>query len=166
MKKSQLVNIIKEELRGYSKYLGKTKGGTSDEFMQILTKIALGAEPENSADLNKADSGNKDADKVYEGVGSLMTLEGLIEYIQGLQSDTAIKMPRIFPGGFSSDQLVEFSPEEAVVKLTELLDSPKHSSAEFKLTQDMPKFKHISLEISDEEMRRLDKAVRGAGSLD
>ena len=42
MKKSQLVRLIKEELQGYSKYLGKTKGGTSDEFMQILTKIAKG----------------------------------------------------------------------------------------------------------------------------
>lgn len=42
MKKSQLAELVREELRGYSKYIGKTKGGTSDEFMRILTKIAKG----------------------------------------------------------------------------------------------------------------------------
>ncbi len=60
MKKSQLVKIIKEELQGYSKYLGKTKGGTSDEFMQILTAIAKG-EDKYEGDPDK---GNKILDKV------------------------------------------------------------------------------------------------------
>jgi hypothetical protein len=59
MRKSQLVKIIKEELQGYSKYLGKTKGGTSDEFMQILTKIAKG-EDKYEGDPHK---GNKILDK-------------------------------------------------------------------------------------------------------
>ena len=59
MKKSQLVKIIKEELQGYSKYLGKTKGGTSDEFMQILTAIAKG-EDKYEGDPDK---GNKILDK-------------------------------------------------------------------------------------------------------
>ena len=38
--KSIVSEIIKEELQGYSKYIGKTKGLTSDELSQILTKIA------------------------------------------------------------------------------------------------------------------------------
>lgn len=52
MKKSQLIKLIQEELQGYSKYLGKTKGGTSDEFMQILTKIAKGR-PEDKQEGDK-----------------------------------------------------------------------------------------------------------------
>jgi hypothetical protein len=80
MKRSQLVEIIKEELKGYSKYLGTTKGGTSDEFMQILTKIAKGpgeykgdpdkgnrildkANPDNVARINRGEK------PVYEGEG-------------------------------------------------------------------------------------------------
>lgn len=81
MKKSKLVQIIKEELRGYSKYLGKTKGGTSDEFMQILTKIAKGedkyeGDPEKGNKiLDKANPENVDRilrgeKPVYEGEGA------------------------------------------------------------------------------------------------
>lgn len=82
MKKSQLIRLIQEELQGYSKYLGKTKGGTSDEFMRILTKIAKGEEKEKyqgdaergNAILDKANQDNVDRiirgeDPVYEGEG-------------------------------------------------------------------------------------------------
>jgi hypothetical protein len=57
MKRSQLQQIIREEFQGYSKYLGKTKGGTSDEFNQILTKIAKGG-PQGDAER-----GNKVLDR-------------------------------------------------------------------------------------------------------
>lgn len=66
MKKSQLRELIREELQGYSKYLGKTKGGTPDEFMQILTKMAKGedryeGDPERgNAILDKANQDNVD----------------------------------------------------------------------------------------------------------
>ena len=42
MKKSELKRIIQEELKGYSKYApgGETKGGTTDDFRNILTTIA------------------------------------------------------------------------------------------------------------------------------
>jgi hypothetical protein len=60
MKKSQLVKLIQEELRGYSPQIGRTKGGTSDEFMQILTKIAKG-EDKYEGDPDK---GNKIPDNV------------------------------------------------------------------------------------------------------
>lgn len=82
MKKSELRQVIKEELQGYSKYLGKTKGGTSDEFMQILTKIAKETEEEEyegdpkrgNAILDKANPDNVDRilrgeDPIYEGEG-------------------------------------------------------------------------------------------------
>jgi hypothetical protein len=81
MKRSQLVGIIKEELQGYSKYLGKTKGGTPDEFMQILTKIAKGEDEKYQGDpqrgnaiLDKANPDNVDRilrgeDPIYEGEG-------------------------------------------------------------------------------------------------
>lgn len=78
MKKSQLAELIREELRGYSKYIGKTKGGTSDEFMRILTKIAKGdgrkyeGDPKKgNAILDKANPDNVDRitrgeDPIYE----------------------------------------------------------------------------------------------------
>jgi len=44
MKKSQLRELILKEITGYSKYApgGTTKGGTTDDFMKILTAIAKG----------------------------------------------------------------------------------------------------------------------------
>jgi hypothetical protein len=51
MKKSELKRIIQEELKGYSKYApgGETKGGTTDDFRNILTTIAKqGTEEEKS----------------------------------------------------------------------------------------------------------------------
>lgn len=88
MKKSQLVALIREELQGYSKYLGKTKGGTSDEFMQILTKIAKGVEPEKyqgdaergNAILDKANPDNVDRitrgeDPIYEENSNIESIE-------------------------------------------------------------------------------------------
>lgn len=81
MKRSQLVSIIKEELRGYSKYLGKTKGGTPDEFMQILTKIAKGEDEKYQGDpdkgnevLNRADQ--KDIDAILNGTYKMQEGEG------------------------------------------------------------------------------------------
>jgi hypothetical protein len=38
--KQTIKEIIQEEIQGYSKYIGKTKGLTSDELTRILTKIA------------------------------------------------------------------------------------------------------------------------------
>ena len=65
MKKSELKRIIQEELKGYSKYApgGETKGGTTDDFRNILTTIAKSvpkeddskeeAISENSIDFNE-----------------------------------------------------------------------------------------------------------------
>ena len=84
MKKSELRQIIKKELQGYSKYLGKTKGGTSDEFMQILTKIAKGADEgdaeRGNAILDKANPDNVDRitrgeDPIYEEASNIESVE-------------------------------------------------------------------------------------------
>jgi len=50
MKKSELKRIIQEELKGYSKYApgGETKGGTTDDFRNILTTIAKSVPKEDS----------------------------------------------------------------------------------------------------------------------
>lgn len=58
MKKSQLVQLIREELRGFSKYApqGVTKGGTTDDFMQILTAIAKGDTKNYQGDPDKGEN--------------------------------------------------------------------------------------------------------------
>lgn len=80
MKRSQLAEIIREELQGYSKYIGKTKGGTPEEFMQILTAIAKGTEEgdaeRGNAILDKANPDNVDRitrgeDPIYEEVSDV-----------------------------------------------------------------------------------------------
>ena len=42
MKRSELREIVLEAMKGYSKYAqgGETKGGTTDDFRNILTAIA------------------------------------------------------------------------------------------------------------------------------
>lgn len=47
MKKSELVKLVKEELRGWSPQIGQTKGLTPDTLTKILTKIAKGEEDED-----------------------------------------------------------------------------------------------------------------------
>lgn len=88
MKRSQLAEIIREELQGYSKYIGKTKGGTPEEFMQILTKIAKGVDSEKyegdpekgNAILDKANPDNVDRisrgeDPIYEEASNIESVE-------------------------------------------------------------------------------------------
>ena len=54
MKKSQLIKLVKEELKGYSKYAqdGTTKGGTTADFMKILTTIAKQPSPHELPDFS------------------------------------------------------------------------------------------------------------------
>jgi len=52
MKKSELKKIILEEMKGYSKYTpgGETKGGTTDDFRNILTTIAKSVPKEDDSE--------------------------------------------------------------------------------------------------------------------
>jgi hypothetical protein len=175
MKKSELRQIIKEELQGYSKYLGKTKGGTSDEFMQILTKIAKGAgegdAERGNAILDKANPDNVDRitrgeDPIYEGEGDTMDLQQLIDYIKELSPEVQLWVPTLYPGGFGKDQQTRRTVDQAVQSLTDVLDSPDHNQEMFKLTQDSPTFKSFSVIVSPEELERRTAMVRSMGSLD
>lgn len=133
MKRSQLVDIIKEELQGYSKYIGKTKGGTPDEFMQILTKIAKGDDEKYQGDpqrgnaiLDKANPDNVDRitrgeDPIYEGEGAtnifskhphikdllnaMINTDGTVELqVYGTKGGLPIKQTAAIP-------LAQFTPE-------------------------------------------------------
>ena len=133
MKRSQLVNIIKEELQGYSKYIGKTKGGTPDEFMQILTKIAKGEDEKYEGDpqrgnaiLDKANPDNvaritRGEDPIYEGEGAtnifskhphikdilnaMINTDGTVELqVYGTKGGLPIKQTAAIP-------LAQFTPE-------------------------------------------------------
>lgn len=57
MKKSELKRIIQEELKGYSKYTpgGETKGGTTDDFRNILTTIAKSVPKEEASNIERLD---------------------------------------------------------------------------------------------------------------
>ena len=50
MKKSELRELVLEAMKGYSKYApdGETKGGTTDDFRNILTTIAKSVPKEDS----------------------------------------------------------------------------------------------------------------------
>lgn len=133
MKRSQLVSIIKEELQGYSKYIGKTKGGTPDEFMQILTKIAKGEDEKYQGDpqrgnaiLDKANPDNvaritRGEDPIYEGEGTtnifskhphikdilnaMINTDGTVELqVYGTKGGLPIKQTAAIP-------LAQFTPE-------------------------------------------------------
>ena len=179
MKRSQLVELIREELQGYSKYIGKTKGGTPDEFMQILTKIAKGTDEEEyegdaekgHAILDKANPENvaritRGEDPIYEGEGDTMDLQQLIDYIKELSPEVQLWVPTLYPGGFGKDQQTRRTVDQAVEALTGVLDSPDHNQEMFKLTQDSPTFKSFSVVQSPEELARRTAMVRSMGSLD
>lgn len=55
MKRSQLRELVLEAMKGYSKYTpdGETKGGTTDDFRNILTKIAKGHPEEDKEPINE-----------------------------------------------------------------------------------------------------------------
>lgn len=54
MKKSELINLVREELKGYSPQIGQTKGLTTDTMTKILTKIARGDDkPTNVKNVRK-----------------------------------------------------------------------------------------------------------------
>ena len=175
MKKSQLAEIIREELQGYSQYIGKTKGGTPEEFMQILTAIANGTEKgdakRGNAILDKANPQNVDRitrgeDPIYEGEGNTMDLQQLIDYIKELSPEVQLWVPTIYPGGFGKDQQTRRTVDQAVQGLTDVLDNPDHNETQFELTQDSPTFKSFSVVISPEELERRTAMVRSMGPLD
>lgn len=92
MKRSELREIVLEAMKGYSPQVGQTKGGTTDDFRNILTAIAKGRPEEDSeeasarrghASLDKANPENvarilRGEKPVYEGEGEEKTYR--VEY--------------------------------------------------------------------------------------
>ena len=115
MKKSQLRKAVQEALQGYSKYAkdGVTKGGTTDDFRNILTAIAKGR-PEEESEEQRAKRGHAILDKantdnvaritrgekpVYEGAEQDYTV---IFYVNDMDYDWDVKAT---------------SPENAIAKV-------------------------------------------------
>lgn len=126
MKKSQLVQLIREELRGFSKYApqGVTKGGTTDDFMQILTRIAKGDKEKYQGDPDK---GNKILDKANpENVERILRGEDPI-YKESIFSPNYVTNLR--PEGSWNDliNVMVYSQEEGGYKVSlEIFTSTGH----------------------------------------
>lgn len=80
MKRSQLKEIVVEAMKGYSPQTGETKGGTTDDFRNILTKIAKGRPEEDSKE--QPQDLQEDADRAR--AKDLGTLRGALMHIQTL----------------------------------------------------------------------------------
>jgi hypothetical protein len=207
MKKSQLVELIKEELRGQSnvkakptlqpstdkntkivsilsellKEIGETHPihkKINDKLKQIATS---GYEDEEDRYVGDPKKGHDLMDKVsqetidavvngtykmQEGEGDTMSLSQLVDYVKGLSPEVRLYIPTIYPGGFGKGQQTVTTVEQAVEKLTNLLDSSDHNETQFKLTEDDPTFKKFSVVETPEELARRSDMVRSMGSLD
>jgi hypothetical protein len=123
MKKSELKRIIQEELQGYSNHIGKTKGGTSDEFMRILTAIAKGVDQEEyegdaergNAILDKANPDNvaritRGEDPIYEEASNKVSIM--------LDDLTVDKIKEVFPNfGEKYGQLSFPNPSDSLTQI-------------------------------------------------
>lgn len=73
MKKSELRELVLEAMKGYSKYApdGETKGGTTDDFRNILTTIAKSVPKEDSEEKSISEEAtnvkNVEISYVYPG---------------------------------------------------------------------------------------------------
>jgi ABC-type transport system substrate-binding protein len=175
MKKSQLVQLIREELRGFSKYApqGVTKGGTTDDFMQILTRIAKGDKEKYQGDpdrgnklLDKANPENvkrilRGEDPIYEDKHQTYSKSEVIRYLSELDPNTEVKIPDILPKGFSPNVGWRTTAQEAVQALQQA-----KSDGQFELLQDLPKYKNFSLVQTPQQLQAREKLVRGMGPLD
>lgn len=121
MKKSQLRKIILEELKGYSKYVpgGVTKGGTTDDFHQILTTIAKSGQEEedHSEDMNE-----NSEEKTYEVSYEFRTgrygddIDGDTVEVQATSEEEAIEKVKKDPIKYNLPRLILQSSFRAKVK--------------------------------------------------
>ena len=90
MKRSQLKELILKEITGYSKYApgGTTKGGTTDDFRNILTAIAKERPEEKEKYQGDPVRGNKILDRGNPNIpldevdGQLYSKDDAIAYIE------------------------------------------------------------------------------------
>jgi len=131
MKKSQLVQVIKEAIKGYSKYAqgGQTQGGTTDDFRNILTAIAKG-HPEEDSEEASIKRGNAILDKANpENVARISRGEKPIYEQEADQKYTVY-----FSVGEGDDDVdvTASSPEEAIEKV-------KSGKVKLAYGQDLPR---------------------------
>jgi hypothetical protein len=159
MKRSELRELIKEAIKGYSPQIGTTKGGTSDEFMQILTKIAKGtgrgdvergnkildkANPDNIARITRGE------EPVYEGEKKLYTKQEVEDYIKNTPPTKYYKI------GISKGQSQTVGDVASAIEV--LNQSP---ISQFELNQ-----QGEVIQFSAPYDEKQGAAVRGMGSLD
>lgn len=170
MKRSQLREIILEAMRGYSPQVGQTKGGTTDDFRNILTAIAKGRPEEEDSEEESARRGHAILDKanpdnvaritrgekpIYEGKDyKTMSKSQVISYVGKLDSSVKVSLPRINAGGFDKQVSQSHTPEAAA----KALKATKNTGT-FELWQDTDKVKKFSLKMSPEETKSHEKSV-------
>lgn len=114
MKKSELRRIVQEAIQGYSKYTGKTQGGTTGDFRNILTAIAKGTSEEDSEE-EKVKRGHAILDKAdQEKVAQILRGEKPV-YNEGQEQNYLVS----FTVGEDEDdvEVKANSPEEAIEKV-------------------------------------------------
>lgn len=108
MKRSELREIIREALQGYSKYTGATQGGTSADFMKILTAIAKGEKSQVERGNDVLDRANQDnVDKITRGEKPVYEEQELQNYLVHY---------RIGEDDEDDVEVKATSPEEAIEK--------------------------------------------------
>ena len=161
MKRSELREIIREALQGYSKYTGKTQGGTSADFRKILTAIAKG-EPSQAerghAVLDKANPDNvakilRGEKPVYENAGDTLSKEELVNYLSELDPKSIFKIAGVEGSGNRSTYTN--SVENWQAKANDLVDANYEMQAPNSFTTSGKVFK------SDTSQPPSEKAVRG-----
>ena len=117
MKRSQLREIVLEAMKGYSKYApgGETKGGTTDDFRNILTAIAKGRPEEEDSEEERAKRGHDILDKADpENVARITRGEKPI-YKEGAEQDYTVIF---YVNDMDYDWDVKAtSPEDAIAKV-------------------------------------------------
>ena len=106
--------------------------------------------PENVARILRGEK------PIYEEQGQTFNKQQLIDYLNSLPPEMKVAIPQIhMTGNFDRNAGWRTTAAKASQALS---DTPKEG--EFKLSQDNPTYKSISLVQSDEEMRRMEKSVR------
>lgn len=169
MKKSQLREIILEELRGYSKYApgGTTSGGTTADFATILKNIALGKDQRTRGNdaLDRADQekvaqilrGEKptygDSEQEVNEGASTLTVSQVKSEIKGLEPKDIVKIQYV--GGSGNRATATNSAENWIKKFDDLdnVKFTKEGEGSYKTVGKLYK--------SDKSTPPTDRAVRG-----
>jgi hypothetical protein len=182
MKKSQLREIILEELKGYTKNprtgeIETTQGGTSADFRNILTRLAKGDSEEEKAKRGHAvlDKANQEKvaqilrgeipkygedETVSEGTSalSLSQIKSKLEALAKDKPKTIVKFSYV--GGNGNRATASNSAENWVKKLSDFTQGP------FTEKGDNAYETADRLYKSDKSTQPKDSTVRGLGSLD